>query len=310
MSDLVELSTEQRRKEQRSRRRRAVLGTVAGGTTLAAAGMAVAPRVAGLRSVQRFAGKKMAPRLQKLSGNRHKWNERASNTWLTGSVPGAATGLSAANATWRQADQDSKKLRPDGSLKSGVVKSDSWQDHVSPGAREGYEHLRRGQRKNYRAAAGEAALAGLTGGLAVHRGMIARRRPTFEVKGQRKLAAASSGIWGLMALSSAGRARERFQRGNEWGGKAGKIRSAGRDRMAGRRSDGPVVKFEGGEGRLREEWGQVSKVALKKPKATFNTGAVMRPGGTMRTVGGGVAAKRGGWARTSNPAGPPRRGIV
>lgn len=282
------MTPEQRKRRISSERKRALFGAVAGGTTLAAAGMALAPRAAKLALRPKVAArlpKSVTGGAQRVSANADRWKDRANDTWLYGSIPGAATGLMAASATAADAREDARRLRRDGSMRPSMVakRSDMWQEHVSDSAMRGHAYLRDGARRDRRN--GNIAYAG---GLAAVGAAPVAQYATRRMPVKRSLpivaGASAAGVGAYVA--GARYSDKKHKKARSWDSKADRIKQAGVDRMLGLRSDGPV----------RKELDEMVVKALLKPTGAV-IGNAVRAGSVARMPSGKVVYRRGGGAR-------------
>jgi hypothetical protein len=191
---------------------RSALMGVGAATGLGAAGMKLAPKLAGkaLRS-----GRTWHPRIQRgaenLVNNQKRLSSAADSLWLYGAAPGAAAGLAGAGSLASESMGDFRRStqRPEagvGGFRKEWTVVKGWRDHVSDNAKEGHRYLVRNTVGNVVAV--PAALAG---------GALMTKRRTLPA------GAVLAGAAGLAYTDQAKRAAR-------WGARARVISDKGRER--------------------------------------------------------------------------------
>ena len=122
VSDLELMTRKERKARIREDRARSAIMGGAAATTLAAAGMKFAPKLAA-SAAKTKAGKKAPERVKsvgrKTVKNKDRLDSAANATFLYGAVPGAVSSGLLARSTLADANNKSRRLRSDGSLRGG-----------------------------------------------------------------------------------------------------------------------------------------------------------------------------------------------
>lgn len=119
MSDVRDLTPEERLSNIRANEIKANVGTFTSLAGLAAAGLTAAPQIARMKGLKAIGAKspKFEEGRKKVARKKKKLDSAATKVFLYGAVPGATVGLAHAHTSRQDAKSARRQIRSDGSLK-------------------------------------------------------------------------------------------------------------------------------------------------------------------------------------------------